>query len=88
MTQLSERTHQRLLQQLDSKRPLSIISNLTATLDASSSSSRTGATVDAERSFYEAQGSQCLETYNHLRNQNIKYEVVLYEFLSICRYVF
>jgi len=73
MTQLSERTYQRLLQQLDSQATLyQLYQTSLATLDASSSSSRTGATVDAERSFYEAQGAQCLETYNHLRNQKYK----------------
>ena len=72
MTQLSERTYQRLLQQLDSQATLyQLYQTSLATLDASSSSSRTE-TVDAERSFYEAQGSQCLETYNHLRNQKYK----------------
>ena len=76
MTQLSERTYQRLLQQLDSQATLyQLYQTSLATLDASSSSSRTASstpTVDAERSFYEAQGAQCLETYNHLRNQTYK----------------
>ena len=72
MTQLSERTYQRLLQQLDSQATLyQLYQTSLATLDASSSSSRTD-TVEAERSFYEAQGAQCLETYNHLRNQKYK----------------
>ena len=72
MTQLSERTYQRLLQQLDSQATLyQLYQTSLAALDASSSSSRTD-TVEAERSFYEAQGAQCLETYNHLRNQKYK----------------
>ena len=81
MTQLSERTYQRLLQQLDSQATLyQLYQTSLATLDASSSSSRTGATVDAERSFYEAQGLNVLKRTIIFEIKNIKYEVVPYEF--------